>query len=144
MDPGRPCGPVHPQKIAPRRCDKRWLRIAAIRDERELSLVALTVRTRPELVECPADLPSDVDVLPLGITAARRPLFDAVSASIPPGPPRIAFVGTFDPRKGMCEFPELVARVSDRIPEVRFRLVGTAGMVPDAGGTAFIPISTIQ
>jgi glycosyltransferase involved in cell wall biosynthesis len=73
-----------------------------------------------------------IAVVPLGITTARRPLFDAVSAEPPAGPPTIGFVGTFDPRKGMCDFPKLVARILGSIPEARFRLLGTAGMVPDA------------
>ena len=47
-----------------------------------------------------------------------------------PDPPVVGFVGTFDPRKGMCEFSALVDRVVRRIPGVTFRLLGTAGMVP--------------
>lgn len=54
--------------------------------------------------------------------------------SVLPDPPVVGFVGTFDPRKGMCEFPSLVDRVVGRIPGVRFRLIGTAGMVPDVDG----------
>jgi glycosyltransferase involved in cell wall biosynthesis len=73
-------------------------------------------------------------VVPLGIAAARRPLFDAVSTAPPEGPPTIAYVGTFDPRKGMCDFPELVERILRSVPEARFRLLGTAGLVPDAAG----------
>jgi glycosyltransferase involved in cell wall biosynthesis len=70
-----------------------------------------------------------VSVFPFGILRRRRPLFDAVPEATPPGDPVVAFVGTFDPRKGMCEFPALVRRVAERVPRVRFRLLGTAGMV---------------
>ena len=80
-------------------------------------------------------LPAErIAIHPPGIAAARRPLFDAVPAGTPPGAPVIAFVGTFDPRKGMREFPELVGRVAAAVPGVRFRLLGTAGMVRDAAG----------
>lgn len=78
--------------------------------------------------------PARIAVHPPGLSAERRRAFDAVSATIPAGPPVIAFVGTFDPRKGLREFPELVRRVLTAVPGVRFRLLGTAGMVPDAAG----------
>jgi glycosyltransferase involved in cell wall biosynthesis len=45
-------------------------------------------------------------------------------------PPKIAFVGTFDYRKGASEFPELVRRLVNQIPAVTFRLIGTRGMFP--------------
>lgn len=68
-------------------------------------------------------------VLPFGISRARRPLFDAISSQ-PPASPVVAFVGTFDYRKGANEFPTIVQHVSKQMPNVRFRLVGTAGMFP--------------
>lgn len=68
-------------------------------------------------------------VLPFGISRTRRPLFDAIS-STPPATPRVAFVGSFDYRKGANEFPAIVAQVSGLVPNVRFRLLGTAGMFP--------------
>jgi glycosyltransferase involved in cell wall biosynthesis len=45
--------------------------------------------------------------------------------------PTVAFVGTFDVRKGCLDFPALVRRVSDAVPEVRFRLLGTRGWLAD-------------
>ncbi len=78
--------------------------------------------------------PAQVGVFPPGLTAARRSAFAAAPADPPPGPPTVAFVGTFDPRKGMVEFPRLAARLAARVPGVRFRLLGTAGLVPDAAG----------
>ena len=59
--------------------------------------------------------------------------FAAVPDAVPDRPV-VGFVGTFDPRKGMCEFPGLVDRVARRVPGVTFRLLGTAGLVPDADG----------
>ncbi len=77
--------------------------------------------------------PDRLTIFPLGLTAARRRQFDVVSAD-PPLEPVVGFVGTFDPRKGLLEFPALVGQIAQRFPGVTFRLLGTAGMVPDADG----------
>jgi glycosyltransferase involved in cell wall biosynthesis len=63
-------------------------------------------------------------VIPNGISRSRRALFDAVS-SVPPRDPVVVFVGTFDTRKGATDFPRLVEEISDGVPDVRFRLLGT-------------------
>jgi glycosyltransferase involved in cell wall biosynthesis len=72
-------------------------------------------------------------MFPYGLFPERLASFRADPYALPV-PPVVGFVGTFDPRKGMCEFPTLVDQVFRRIPEVTFRLLGTAGMVPDADG----------
>ena len=95
--------------------------LTVVSTERDATLLAAHGHRRDRIV-----------VVPLGITKARRPLYDVVSAEPPSRPPTIAFVGTFDPRKGMCDFPKLVERILRAIPEARFRLLGTAGLVPDA------------
>lgn len=69
-----------------------------------------------------------IAVIPFGIDAARRPLFDAVSTTPPFGAPMVAFVGTFDYRKGAAEFPAIVRAVASAVPEARFRLLGTRGL----------------
>jgi glycosyltransferase involved in cell wall biosynthesis len=97
--------------------------LTVVSTERDATLLAVHGHRRDRIV-----------VVPLGIANDRRPLFDAVAAEPPEGPPTIAFVGTFDPRKGMCDFPELVERILGIVPEARFRLLGTAGLVPDAAG----------
>lgn len=75
-------------------------------------------------------IPADkMVVIPFGISRVRRPLFDAIS-STPPVSPVVAFVGSFDYRKGVNEFPRIVEQVTAQIPGVRFRLIGTAGMFP--------------
>lgn len=66
-------------------------------------------------------------VLPFGLSQARRPLFDAVP-SAPPEQPFVAFVGTFDYRKGASEFPQVLQSISEAMPTVRFRLLGTKGL----------------
>jgi glycosyltransferase involved in cell wall biosynthesis len=77
--------------------------------------------------------PDRIAVLPLGLTSQRLRKLAAVS-DVVPDRPVVGFVGTFDPRKGMCEFPSLVDRVSRQVPGVTFRLLGTAGLVPDVHG----------
>ena len=71
--------------------------------------------------------PDKIVVIPYGISRTRRPLFDEVS-STPPKSPIIAFVGTFDYRKGAREFPYIVQNIVNAISSVSFRLLGTRGM----------------
>ena len=83
-----------------------------------------------ELIRC--GIPSErIVLIPFGISRSRRPLFDAVSSASPINPV-VAFVGTFDYRKGAQEFPALVEEVLRAVPETRFRLLGTAGMFATA------------
>lgn len=67
--------------------------------------------------------------LPYGMSETRRQLFNQVSDVIPSGPPTIAFVGTFDYRKGAREIPEIWKRVKAAVPQARLRLLGTAGLM---------------
>ncbi|WP_373529153.1 glycosyltransferase family 4 protein [Nostoc sp.] len=69
-------------------------------------------------------------VVPLGISRTRRLLFDAVS-SVPPEKPRVAFIGTFDTRKGANDFPEIVKYISYHVPDVCFRVLGTKNKTSD-------------
>jgi glycosyltransferase involved in cell wall biosynthesis len=65
-----------------------------------------------------------IAVLPLGLTDARLASFPSVP---PPAPtmPRIAFIGTFDARKGGTDFPLIVRAVTKAIPNCKFRLLGS-------------------
>jgi len=74
------------------------------------------------------DIPADkIVVIPYGISTARRILFDQISSQVP-RQPVIAFVGTFDYRKGAKEFPEIVHQITEAVPNVRFRLLGAQGL----------------
>lgn len=97
----------------------------------DLSVVSNN-RDAAALVRNGAD-PDRIAVLPLGLTPGRLRQFAAVPDAVPDRPV-VGFVGTFDPRKGMCEFPSLIDRVARRVPGVTFRLLGTAGLVPDVDG----------
>lgn len=77
--------------------------------------------------------PDKIIVLPYGISCGRRGLFDQVSSK-PPDSPCVAFVGTFDYRKGAREFPDIVQAVAQTIPEVRFKLLGVQGLYQTAAG----------
>ena len=71
--------------------------------------------------------PDKVLVIPYGINRVRRPAFDSISSALP-NEPVIAFVGTFDYRKGARTFPDIVAGVIKEIPNARFKLLGVKGM----------------
>ena len=79
----------------------------------------------------PLGFPADkILVLPYGLTeSGAEKLLRCTQNRKFSGPPRIAFVGTFDFRKGCLDFPEIVERVARELPEVRFRLLGTRGMM---------------
>jgi glycosyltransferase involved in cell wall biosynthesis len=63
-------------------------------------------------------------VIPNGLSHVHRALFDKVSSD-PPQDSLIAFIGTFDPRKGETDFPAIVKEICSAIPNARFRLLGT-------------------
>lgn len=69
-------------------------------------------------------------VVPYGLTESRFSVFKNIGLQIPPQP-RVAFVGTFDVRKGAKEFPEIFQIVLKNIPQVKFRLIGARYRSPD-------------
>lgn len=73
---------------------------------------------------------SKIIVLPYGLTDTGARGFNAAYANRQTSlkEPVIAFVGTFDYRKGCMDFPRLVRMVADSIPQVNFRLLGTRGL----------------
>lgn len=78
---------------------------------------------RASLVEF--GIPEDkIMVIPNGISESHRKRLETVS-SASPSSPCIAFVGTFDNRKGCVEFPEIVKAVCESVPGATFRLLGT-------------------
>ena len=72
-------------------------------------------------------------VLPYGISRTRRALFDQISSKAP-SKPIVAFVGTFDYRKGAKEFPEIVSQVVSAIPTACFKIMGAKGMFQTEAG----------
>jgi glycosyltransferase involved in cell wall biosynthesis len=80
-------------------------------------------RDRDELVRRGC-APGRIEVLPLGLSEARLASFGPAR---PEGPasPRVAFVGTFDPRKGAGDLPAIVRRITAEVPGCKFRLLGS-------------------
>lgn len=66
-------------------------------------------------------------VVPNGISKKRLPVFKAIQRNFEP-PFKIAFVGTFDFRKGAMDFPHIVERILEDFPETEFKLLGTKGL----------------
>ncbi len=71
-----------------------------------------------------------VVVLPYALSKDRLAALDKTSVCA--SSPRVAFVGTFDPRKGMCDLPIIARFVCDARSDVLFRLLGTRGMLRSA------------
>jgi glycosyltransferase involved in cell wall biosynthesis len=120
-----------------------WIKGPA-RRRRLLESVALGTKTMAEadLVNCSNDDDAvelgrhgidagKIAVFPFGLTMSQRRELEQVDLAVS-ARPCVAFVGTFDPRKGMSLFPRLVELVTQAVPDVRFRLIGTAGMLPTA------------
>ncbi|HLV79406.1 MAG TPA: glycosyltransferase, partial [Chthonomonadaceae bacterium] len=107
-----------------RRRERRQMIASAQETVRNADLVNVTNDDdRDALIRC--GIPAEkIVVLPFGISRSRRPLFDAVSSGVPEKPV-VAFVGTFDYRKGAREFPTIAQNIVAAVPEARFRLLGT-------------------
>jgi glycosyltransferase involved in cell wall biosynthesis len=73
-------------------------------------------------------LPSKIGVFPCGLTSDRLRRFSEIP-SRNPNSNLIAFVGTFDARKGAADMPAIVALVTKSVPGARFRFLGTRGML---------------
>lgn len=108
---------------------QRFLRAHQTVQQADLVNVA-NQRDRAELLRwgVPA---AKILVLPFGLSRALRVLFEQVSVD-PPLQPTVAFVGTFDDRKGAADFPAILERIALEVPGVRFRLLGTAGIYTTA------------
>lgn len=70
---------------------------------------------------------------PYGITQKRYQSFQIeYNPNIMQAPIKIAFVGTFDKRKGAIEFPKIIKQIIKHRPEVKFKLLGVIGMFSSA------------
>ncbi len=67
---------------------------------------------------------------PYGISKERLNDFFETSTE-PPEKNIVAFVGSFDYRKGALEFPQIVHEVINKVSDVEFLLLGTKGLFPD-------------
>jgi glycosyltransferase involved in cell wall biosynthesis len=62
--------------------------------------------------------------VPIGLPPHR--LLSLAGAAEFPGQPRVVFVGTWNERKGSRDWPAIVARVQQSVPEATFRFLGTS------------------
>jgi glycosyltransferase involved in cell wall biosynthesis len=71
-------------------------------------------------------------VQPYGIFLERQKQFAQIREAmiIPLTIKKIAFVGTFDNRKGAVEFPEIINIILNQFPDVAFKFLGVLGMFP--------------
>ena len=69
---------------------------------------------------------SKIVVLPFGLSRDRYARFEAVPIEAPERPV-VAFVGSFDYRKGAADFARVFSLVRAAVPGVRLLLLGTAG-----------------
>jgi glycosyltransferase involved in cell wall biosynthesis len=75
--------------------------------------------------------PGKIIVLPYALSRQRLEELQTCPVE-PPSGSVVAFVGTFDMRKGCRDFPTLVDRVVGQVADARFRLVGTKGLFASA------------
>ncbi len=68
-----------------------------------------------------------VVMFPFGLSAARREAFlrERASAGERLAARTVAFIGTWNSRKGARDWPQIVERVRARLPETRFSFLGT-------------------
>jgi glycosyltransferase involved in cell wall biosynthesis len=85
-----------------------------------------TTKDLPVLKEKGID-PAKVAVFPYGLSEDLISAYEKLSSDLP-SIPCIAFVGTFDERKGGADLPRIFNKVARAIPGARMRLLGTAGL----------------
>jgi glycosyltransferase involved in cell wall biosynthesis len=72
--------------------------------------------------------PERLVLLPPGLTPDRRAELAATAMPTAAEPAVVAFVGTFDFRKGGLDLPRILLRLQSHRPGVRLRLIGTRGL----------------
>ncbi|MCH2156749.1 MAG: glycosyltransferase family 4 protein [Opitutales bacterium] len=73
-----------------------------------------------------------LELLPYGLTHDGFKRFEMATDNSKNRKPIVAFVGTFDFRKGSLDFPYIVENIVTSFPEFSFRFLGTRGMYQTA------------
>ena len=68
-----------------------------------------------------------IEVIPYGISRLQLISLNKISSDIPQSK-KIAFIGTFDFRKGGADFLKIVKDIVKELPDIQFKLLGTKGM----------------
>ena len=71
---------------------------------------------------------SKISVIPFGFSPERILDFSSTNQQLPQTPPTIAFLGTFDYRKGALSIPKVFKNVHSFLPNSRLKLLGCKGM----------------
>lgn len=75
---------------------------------------------------------SKILVIPYGLTDPHLKRLLTCTPSLETDEPTLAFLGTFDYRKGCLDFAEIYDQLAARFPGLQLKLIGTSGMCPDA------------
>ena len=109
---------------------RRWLAREREQYQRAAHLFAFYDETARSLVEHYGVSPDRVSVVGAGANVERLP----EPRRRPDGPPTILFVGNDFERKGGPRLLEAFARLRQRVPDARLRIVGTPYPVPAGAG----------
>ena len=109
-----------------RKLDEQWLS-AANETVRQADLVNVSNEHDYRLLVGDGLSSEKVVVLPFGLDSVSRASLEQIPLELP-ARPCVAFVGSFDYRKGALDFPLIVRTIAAAIPEVRFKLIGTSGL----------------
>lgn len=88
--------------------------------------ITLNSQDRDALVKAGYDR-EKIAVVGLGLHPQRFAALSSVGLDVP-ATPVVAFVGTFDHRKGCLDLPKIAKGVVSAIPNATFKLIGTAGL----------------
>lgn len=110
-----------------RRANRREMATFATESIRNADVVNVCNHDDADLLADSGVAARKIVVFPFGLDDARLAEL-AREPSGRSGRPVVAFVGTFDWRKGASDMPRIVEGVARQAPETRFRLLGTRGM----------------
>ncbi|KAF0094495.1 MAG: hypothetical protein E1N59_1800 [Puniceicoccaceae bacterium 5H] len=122
----------------------RWREARQIRDtlanlQRAHGVLVNNARDAERIARAEVDREQTAVVLP-GCQMAARHALEAVAATPKADPPVVAFVGTFDFRKGCLDLVQTFWTLRRQVPGVRLRLLGTKGQFQtEAAVRAFFP-----
>lgn len=114
-----------------RRSDRREMAGYARRSIETADFINVSNDDDAELLLREGVQPQKVMVFPYGLSEARLALFTSRPADRAHDGV-VAFVGTFDWRKGAADLPKIVEQVVREVGRTRFRLLGTRGMFSTA------------
>ncbi len=83
-------------------------------------------------------------VHPLGISEQRLGALRGFLSERTSAPARVAFIGDWSARKGAHDWPDIVARVRERVPEVSFAFLGTRAGPAEVARAVGVGADTVE